>query len=148
MKSYFFEIFLTLYLHTGLFDSSLCSNRTIIVECMVVYIGRLTDSFLFTFMNNASMNIVMHTAFICCCLILFHRIDSQKCSYWMRGVGYFKALNIYIVNLCVFMYYVFWKNYMDLYLTEIYTFYPTFVALGIFIIFSSCQFHCKKLYLI
>ena len=104
MKSYFFEIFLTLYLHTGLFDSSLCSNRTIIVECMVVYIGRLTDSFLFTFMNNASMNIVMHTAFICCCLILFHRIDSQKCSYWMRGVGYFKALNIYIVNLCVFIF--------------------------------------------
>lgn len=96
VKSYFCEIFPTLYLTTGLSGSSLCPSRMLIVELMVVGIDRLIDSY---FYKYASVNIFMHNAFIRCCLTLFHGVNSQKCNYWVKGLGYFKALNICIMNL-------------------------------------------------
>lgn len=98
VKSYVFEIFSTLCLLIGLSLSSLILQWNA-NNGAHRYAYRWIDSLLPTFIDNASMNIFIHSTFICGCLTSFHKINSQKCNYWVKGWGYFKSLNIWIVNL-------------------------------------------------
>lgn len=127
VKSYVFEIFSTLCLLTWLSDSSLVlqwNANNGAHGCAYRWI----DSLLSTFIDDASMNIFMQSTFICGCVTSFHKINSQKCNYWIKGWECFKALNICIVNLAFKR--IVWVYSISLMVYDCACFTNTFIGLG------------------
>lgn len=119
----------------------LCCSGMLIVEHMVVHTDGLIPYFP-PFIDNASVTIFMRSTFICACLTSFHRINSQKCNYGVKGWEYFKALNICIVNLT-------FKRIVRVYSISLIVYNCTYFTKPsldwvIFIIISHCQLYCKK----